>query len=278
MDTEKINNLKTKAIELREVVISVVYKVEYGNIASSLGLADIMAALYFNFLKIDSKKPNKKDRDRIIVSRQKVIPLQYSALYMLGFMDRTNLYTLGQMNSIIQTSPDMSKCKGIDISSTGYGQGISQGIGMAISLKRDKKQSKVYVIVGDNECNQGQVWEAMTTAVKYKLDNLVILIDNSIPSDLIEHDVYENKNLYEKFKVFGFETRKINGNDMKEICNTLEFLIKQKNGKPKCIVCDTIKGRDVSFMENVPSWNDTIPTKEQYEQAISELRELRGKD
>lgn len=278
MDTEKINNLKTKAIELREVVISVVYKVEYGNIASSLGLADIMAALYFNFLKIDSKKPNKKDRDRIIVSRQKVVPLQYSALYLLGFMDRTNLYTLGQMNSIIQTSPDMSKCKGIDISSTGYGQGISQGIGMAISLKRDKKPSKVYVIVGDNECNQGQVWEAMTTAVKYKLDNLVILIDNSMPSDLIEYDIYENKNLYEKFKVFGFETRKINGNDMEEICSILEFLIKQKNGKPKCIVCDTTKGRDVSFMENVPSWNDTIPTKEQYEQAISELRELRGKD
>lgn len=266
-----MQNLKAKAVECRQVVLSVVYKVEFGNIATSLGLTDIITAIYFNFLNIDAKNPDWSNRDRFILSRKNVIPLQYSALYLLGFLDRTNLYSLGKAKSIIQTSPDMHKCDGIDISSTAYGQGISQGVGMAIACKRDEIDNKVFVIAGDNECTEGQTWEAASTAVKYNLDNFILIIDNSMQSDILTDDIYENKNLREKFKAFGFETRQINGNDMEEIVPTLEFILAQKNGKPKCIVCDTIKGKGVSFMENSPLWNTAIPTKEQFETAMHEL-------
>lgn len=275
MDTEKIDYLKTKAIELRQVVLSLVYKVEYGNIASSLSLTDVITAIYFNFMNIDAKNPDWVERDRFILSRKNVVPLQYSALYLLGFLDRTNLYSLGQMKSIIQTSPDMNKCSGIDISSTSYGQGVAQGVGMAIGLKRDKNPAHVYVIAGDNECSQGQVLESIEIAVKYKLDNLILVIDNSMQSDIISNDIYANKNLREKLKVFGFETRQIDGHDLTEIVQTIEFMLSQKNEKPKCIICDTIKGKGVSFMENVSSWNNQIPTTEQFEQAMNELGGVR---
>lgn len=270
MDIEKIDYLKEKATELRQVVVSLVFKVEFGNVATSLGLADVVTAIYFNFINVDAKNPDWNKRDRFILSRKNVIPIQYSALYLLGFLDRTNLYSLGQMNSLVQTSLDMNKCAGIDISSTSYGQGLSQGVGMAIASKCDKTNSKVFVVVGDNECNEGQIWEAVGTATRYKLDNLVLVIDNSMQSD-ISNEMHENKNLREKFKVFGFETRQIDGNDMDEIVNTFEFLLKQDNSKPKCIICDTIKGKGVSFMEKVPTWDSTIPTKEQLERALYEL-------
>lgn len=271
LDIEKIEQLKTKAIELRQVVLSVVYKVQYGNIASSLALSDLVTAIYFNFMNIDSKKPNWDERDRFILSRKNVIPLQYSALYLLGFLDRTNLYSLGDMKSVVQTSPDMNKFNGIDISSTGYGQGLSQGVGMALAFKRDKKFNKVFVILGDNECNEGQIWEASSSASKYKLDNLIVIVDNSMLSDTPHDDITQNNNLREKFKAFGFETQHIDGNDMSEIITSLAFVSTQKNGKPKCLICDTVKGKGVSFMENVPSWNDTTPTKEQFERAMLEL-------
>lgn len=271
LDTEKLDYLNAKAIEVKEVVLSLVYKVKFGNIASSLGLSDVITAIYFNFLNIDAKNPNWEQRDRFILSRKNTIPLQYSVLYLLGFLDRTNLYSLGQMKSLVQTSPDMHKCSGIDISSSAYGQGLSQGVGMAIACKRDSFNNKVYVVIGDNECSEGQVWEALNTAKKYKLDNLILFVDNSAVTEIIENDFNDYKNLKEKFKAFGLETRQIDGHDMEQIVTTLEFITEQKNGKPKCIICDTIKGKGVSFMENVPHWNSTIPNKEQFQQAMYEL-------
>lgn len=272
MDIEKIDYLKEKAIELREVLLSVVYKVEFGNTASCLGLADIMTALYFNFLIIDSKNPSLYERDRFILSRPNTLPLQYAALYLLGFLDKTNLYSLGQLKHRNNNILNNDKLAGIDISNVANGQGVSQGVGMALSLKRDKQSSKVYVIVGDNECSEGQVWEALNTASKYCLDNLILIIDNSTQFDTTTHDIHENKNLREKLKAFGFETQQIDGNDIAQIVNSLDFMLLQKNGKPKCLICDNIKGKGVSFMENVPTWNYTVPTKDQFEKAMNELR------
>lgn len=272
MDIEKIDYLKEKAIELREIVLSVVYKVEFGNIASSLGLADIMTALYFNYLIIDSKNPDLYERDRFILSRQNTLPLQYSALYLLGFLDKTNLYSLGQLKYRNNNNLANNKLAGVDITSVASGQGVSQGVGMALSLKRDKQSSKVYVILGDNECNEGQVWEAFNTASKYCLDNFILIIDNSTQFDNTTHDIHENKNLREKLKAFGFETQQIDGNDIAQILTTLDFMLLQKNGKPKCVICDNIKGKGVSFMENVPTWNYTIPNKDQFEKAMNEVR------
>lgn len=272
MDIEKIDYLKEKAIELREVVLSVVYKVEFGNLASSLGLADIMTALYFNYLNIDAKNPEFIERDRFILSRQNVLPLQYSALYLLGFLDKTNLYSLGQLKHNNTNNPNNDKLSGIDISTIAYGQGASQGVGMAISLKRDNISSNVFTIVGDNECSEGQIWEAVNTASKYNLDNFILIVDNSTQYDTFKNDIHENKNLREKFKAFGCETNQVDGNDMSEIIKTLDFMLSQNNGKPKCLICDNIKGKGVSFMENVPSWNYTIPNKDQFERAMHEVR------
>ncbi len=267
-----IEELKEQAKELRKTALTMIYQAQSGHPGGSLSAADIVTALYFREMKIDPSSPRWPDRDRMVLSKGHVCPILYSALALKGYFDEEVLSTLRREGAILQGHPDMKKCPGIDISTGSLGQGISCGAGMALAGKRDHKDYRVFVLVGDGECDEGQVWEAAEAAVKYKLDNLVVFVDNNrLQNDGICEDIMPTRDLKEKFQAFGFESYRINGHSMDEIVATLELVRNRKNGRPKAIVCDTVKGKGVSFMENVPSWHGVAPNEEEYKTAMEEL-------
>ncbi|WP_411813516.1 transketolase [Bacillus stercoris] len=267
-----IAELQEKAIELRKTAVTMIYEAQSGHPGGSLSAADIITALYFKEMKIDPKNPKWEDRDRFVLSKGHVAPIQYAALALRGFVPYESVYKLRQYGSPFQGHPDMKKCPGIDISTGSLGQGLSCGVGMALAGKRDDKDYRVFAMVGDGECQEGQIWEAVQTAVKYSLDNLIVFVDNNrLQIDGFCDEVMPLQDIEKKFEVFGFETKRIDGHSMEEIVETLDIVTKTKNGKPKCIVADTIKGKGVSYMENICSWHGVAPKEEEYEQALEEL-------
>ena len=267
-----IEELEAKAIELREASVTMVYEAQSGHPGGSLSAADFVTALYFNEMTIDPKNPDWEDRDRFVLSKGHVAPIQYSALAIKGYVPYETIYTLREYGSPFQGHPDSKKCPGIDISTGSLGQGLSCAVGMALAGKLDEKSYRTFAVVGDGECQEGQIWEAAQTAVKYKLDNLIVIVDdNGLQIDGPTEEIMPNQDLEEKFKVFGFETKRIDGHSMEEIVKTLEEIRGSKNGKPKCIVCNTVKGKGVSYMENVVEWHGKAPNEEQYKQAMAEL-------
>lgn len=266
--------LEEKAVELRKTVLTMIYKAQSGHPGGSLSAADIMAALYFHVMNVDPENPKWEDRDRFVLSKGHVCPVLYSALIMRGFIDQSAVDTLRKQGSLLQGHPDMKRCPGVEISTGSLGQGISCAAGMAIAGKRDRKDYMVYTLLGDGECNEGQVWEAAQAANKYRLDNLVVIVDNNrLQNDGPAEQVMPTEDLAGKFAAFGFETTRINGHKMEEIVTTLEAMQASRNGKPKCIVCNTVKGRGVSFMENVAKWHGVAPDEAEYAQAMREVEE-----
>ncbi|MGL6202011.1 MAG: transketolase [Lachnospiraceae bacterium] len=269
-----VQELEKQSIELKKKVISMIYKAQSGHPGGSLSAADFVTALYFREMNVDPKNPKWADRDRFVLSKGHVCPIQYAALATLGYFDESELDTLRQEGSKLQGHPDMNKCPGIDISTGSLGQGLACGVGMAISAKRDQRDYRVFVVVGDGECQEGEIWEAAQTAFKYQLDNLVVFVDNNnLQIDGITDVVMPNIHLGKKFEAFGFDTYEINGHDMQEIVNTLDRIRMTKNGRPKCIFANTIKGKGVSYMENECGWHGAAPNEEQYNLAIKELDE-----
>ncbi|WP_328285169.1 transketolase [Bacillus sp. 1NLA3E] len=267
-----VEELKQKAIELRKAALTMIHKAQSGHPGGSLSAADIVAALYFREMNVDPNNPKWEDRDRFVLSKGHVCPIQYSALALLGFVPYETIYTLREFGSPFQGHPDMKKCPGIDISTGSLGQGLSCAVGMALGGKRDSKDYRVFAILGDGECQEGQIWEAAQSAVKYQLDNLVVFVDdNGLQIDGTTDEIMPNQDLEKKFHAFGFETRRIDGHSMEEIVETLDYVREAKNGKPKCIVCNTVKGKGVSFMENVVGWHGVAPNDEQFELAIAEV-------
>ncbi|HEY8891198.1 MAG TPA: transketolase [Clostridium sp.] len=267
-----VEELKKKAIELRKTVLTMIHEAKSGHPGGSLSAADVVAALYFKEMNIDPKNPKWEDRDRFILSKGHVCPIQYAALATLGYFPYEVIHTLRQYGSILQGHPDMKKCPGIDISTGSLGQGFSVGVGMALAGKRDEKDYRVFVIVGDGESQEGQIWEAAQTAVKYGLDNLVVFIDdNGLQCDGTCEEIMPTQDIEKKFKAFGFETTRINGHSMEEIVESLDYMREADNGRPKCIVLNTVKGKGVSFMENVVSWHGVAPNDEEYAKAMEEV-------
>lgn len=272
MDAEKISYLKKKANDLRKIVVTMIYEAQSGHPGGSLSVADFITALYYSEMKIDPNNPKWPDRDRFILSKGHVCPIQYAALGDLGFFDREVLHTLRKEGSILQGHPDMKKCPGIDISTGSLGQGFACGAGMALVAKRDNKDYRVFVVIGDGESQEGEIWEAAQICNKYQLDNVIVFLDyNNLQLDGTCDQVMPLGDIIGKFTSFGFETYEINGNCMEEIVETLDTIRARKNGKPKFILGHTIKGKGVSYMENVCAWHGMAPNKEQYEQAMKDL-------
>lgn len=272
MKDVSVQELKQKAIELRKTTLTMIHEAKSGHPGGSLSVADMVAALYFREMNIDPKNPKWEDRDRFILSKGHVCPIQYSALAMLGYFPYETIHTLRQYGSILQGHPDMKKCPGIDISTGSLGQGLSVGVGMALASKRDEKDYKVFVVVGDGESQEGQIWEAAQTSVKYGLDNLYVIIDdNGLQCDGVCDYIMPNQDIEKKFEAFGFETRRIDGHSMEEIVDTLNKMRVIKNEKPKCIVLNTVKGKGVSFMENVVDWHGMAPNADEYKIAMEEV-------
>lgn len=268
------DELREKAKELRKMLLTMIYKAQSGHPGGSLSATDIVASLYFHTLRVDPKNPKWEDRDRFVLSKGHVCPVLYSALIMRGFISEDTIGTLRKQGSILQGHPDMKRCPGIEISTGSLGQGISCAVGMAIAGKMDKKEYRVYTLLGDGECDEGQVWEAAQAANKYQLDNLTVIIDNNgLQNDGFAKDIMPTLDLRAKFEAFGFQAVRIDGHNVDEITAALDFMKTQKNGKPKCIVCNTVKGKGVSFMENVAIWHGLAPNDEQYAQAMEDVEE-----
>ncbi|OON94877.1 MAG: transketolase [Candidatus Epulonipiscioides saccharophilum] len=272
-DKELVKKLQEQAKTIRLTLLEMIYKAQSGHPGGSLSATDFMTALYFNEMKVDPENPKWEDRDRFVLSKGHVCPVLYTCLGLKGYFAKENLFTLRQEGSILQGHPDMKRCPGIDISTGSLGQGISVAVGMAIAGKRDEKDYRVFTLLGDGETNEGQVWEAAQTASKYQLDNLVVIIDNNnLQNDNSCDVVMPTLDIAKKFEAFGFETYTINGHNMEEIVDALTAA-REKSGKPKCIVGKTIKGKGVSFMENVVMWHGMAPNEKEYTQAIKDIKE-----
>ncbi len=275
---KKLNvaQLENTCIDLKKNVVSMIYKAQSGHPGGSLSVAEFVTACYFREMNVDPKNPRWADRDRFVLSKGHVCPAQYAALAMKGFFPMDVLDTLRKEGSILQGHPDMKKCPGIDISTGSLGQGLACGVGMAIAAKMDKKDYRVFVAVGDGECNEGEIWEACGTAYKYKLDNLVVFLDyNNLQIDGTCEEIMPPIDLGAKFRAFGFDVYEIDGNNMNQMVAALELADAVKNGKPKCIFGHTVKGKGVSFMENQCAWHGVAPNEEQYKQAEKELEAQR---
>ena len=271
---EKVTYLKECAKQLRKTALTMIYTAQSGHPGGSFSVADIIAALYFDELNIDPQNPQWAERDRFVLSKGHVCPIQYAALIQRGFMEKSEIYTLRKKGSRLQGHPDMKRTPGIDISTGSLGQGLSCAVGMAIGLKRDGKSSRVFVIVGDGESDEGQVWEAIMAASKYNLDNLIVFVDNNgLQNDGACEEIMPTRDLAVKYAAFGCEVYQINGNKMEEIVDILDVIRNTHNGKPIVIVAKTIKGKGVSFMENVVKWHGIAPNDVEYKQAMKELEE-----
>ena len=266
-----ISDLKCKAIELKKTLLQMIHEAKSGHPGGSLSAADMITALYFHEMNVDPQNPKWEDRDRFVLSKGHVCPVLYSALMLKGFFPMDEVHNLRKKGSILQGHPDMKRTPGVDISTGSLGQGLSTAVGMAIAAKRDNRSLRVFVMVGDGECNEGQIWEAAQSAYKYQLDNLLVLVDNNtLQNDGICDVIMPTLDLAMKFKAFGFDTLEINGHSMEEIVEAFDKM-RGYHGKPKAIIAHTVKGKGVSFMENVVMWHGMAPDKDQYDLAVKEI-------
>ena len=256
---------------IRKDIVSMLTESASGHPGGSLSAADIVTTLFFNEMNIDPKNPKMEDRDRFVLSKGHAAPVLYSALARRGFFDPKELLTLRKFGSNLQGHPNMNDLPGIDMSTGSLGQGISAAVGMALAGKTDKKDYRVYALLGDGELEEGQVWEAAMCAAHYKLDNLTIFIDfNGLQIDGDITKVMNPSPIDKKFEAFGWNVLVIDGHNYDEILEAIEKA-KDHKGQPTAIVCKTVKGKGVSFMENEASWHGTAPSKEQCEKAIAEI-------
>ena len=274
MDIPKneIEFLNEKARELRCNIISMIHAAKSGHPGGSLSAADIMTVLYWNELRVKPQDPKWPERDRVILSKGHTCPVIYAALAMKGFFDMSVLQTLRKMGSILQGHPDMKKVPGLDMTSGSLGQGLSVGVGMAIGAKADRLDSRVYVILGDGEIQEGQIWEAAMSAAKYKLDNLVAIVDvNNLQVDGFCSDIMSIEPADQKWEAFGWETIRIDGHDIRQILDAFAKA-KQVKGRPVCIIAETVKGKGVDYMENVCEWHGMSPNDEECQRALCQLK------
>ena len=256
---------------IRKDIVSMLTESASGHPGGSLSAADVVTTLFFNEMNIDPKNPKMADRDRFVLSKGHAAPVLYSALARRGFFDPKELLTLRKFGSNLQGHPNMNDLPGIDMSTGSLGQGISAAVGMALAGKTDKKDYRVYALLGDGELEEGQVWEAAMCAAHYKLDNLTIFIDfNGLQIDGDITKVMNPSPIDKKFEAFGWNVLVIDGHNYDEILEAIEK-VKNHKGQPTAIVCKTVKGKGVSFMENEASWHGTAPSKEQCEKAIAEI-------
>jgi transketolase len=263
--------LERMAIQIRKDIILMIHEANAGHPGGSLSAADIVTALYFRIMRIDPERPNWPDRDRFILSKGHACPVWYSALANRGYFDRSHLKTLRKLNSILQGHADMNKTPGIDMTVGSLGQGLSVGVGMALSARYLKKDYHTWVVIGDGETQEGSIWEAAMSASKWGLDNLTAILDkNGLQNDTFVKDVMPIEPLAEKWQAFGWHILEIDGHNMDQIVRSLETALSIK-GKPTIVIANTIKGKGVSFMENVPIWHGKAPNDEQTRQALAEI-------
>ena len=271
MTPSEKKQLQVTACKIRQGIVESTYCAKCGHPGGSLSAADMFTYLYNKELNVNPADPKWEDRDRFVLSKGHTAPGLYAALAHRGFFPVEELKQLRKLGHFLQGHPNMNSVPGVDMSTGSLGQGISTACGMALAAKVKGKDYRVYTLLGDGEIQEGQVWEACMFASHYNLDNLVVIVDNN--GLQIDGDVAKVMSPYpitDKLEAFGFHVTAIDGHDFDQIEAALNEA-KTVKGKPSAIVMKTVKGKDVSFMENLASWHGVAPNKEQYEQAMAEL-------
>ena len=265
-----IKELKGMALQLRCNVLEMIGVGKAGHWGGSVSLAETMAVLYFHSMKVDKKNPLNPERDRLLLSKGHAALIQYAALCELGYFPREELQKVKSLNGLLQGHPDLT-VPGIEAVTGSLGQGLSLGVGMALALRLDKKPNQVYVIMGDGEQSEGQLWEAAMAANNFKLDNLTAFIDwNKIQATGRTEDIFSIPDLDKKWRAFGWEVLTVDGHDVEKLIAVVEQA-KAIKGKPALIILDTIKGKGVSFAENTPTYHNGIFDQAKFDQAKAEL-------
>ena len=272
MDAVTKKQLQIKACTVRMGVIEGVFNAKSGHPGGSLSVADILTYLYFDHMNVDPKNPKDENRDRFVLSKGHTAPALYAVLANKGFFPVSEIKNLRKPGAMLQGHPSMNRTPGVDMSTGSLGQGISTAVGMALAGKIDKKDYRVYTVLGDGEIEEGQVWEAAMFAAAKGLDNLCAVVDNN--NLQIDGSIAEVNSPYpipEKFRAFGWNVIEIYGHSFDEIDAAFKAAAEFK-GKPTAIIAKTVKVKGVSFMEDQCSWHGTAPNAEQYEQAMNELK------
>jgi transketolase len=276
VSAERATELEAIADQIRFHVIDMVHTVQSGHISPGLGAADIMASLFFEVMRIDPRDPAKQDRDRFVLSKGHSCPVLYATLALRGYFPVEELKTLRQMGSRLQGHPVAGTVPGIDATTGSLGMGACQAVGMALEGRLTRKDYKVWALLGDGELNEGAIWETAATAAKYKLGNVVFIVDrNGLQTDGACETVMPMEPIDKKFEAFNWHVMKVDGHNMPEVVATLAAARKYRGG-PICVIAKTIKGKGVRFMENTTEWHAKPPNDEQYARAIAELRGSRA--
>ncbi len=270
--------LENIAKEIRKNIILTAYKGKTGHLASAFSTVEIMTALYFGgILQYDKSNPYWSERDKVIVSKGHASLALYSVLKLIGYITQEELNTYCQPGSVLGGEPKYGDIPGVEATTGSLGHGLSFAVGIAIANKLDEKKSKVYVILGDGECQEGSVWEAILSAANYKLDNLTVILDrNNLQAMGETEDILKLEPFSKKWESFGWNVEEVDGHDIDELIKVLKVDRIEKRKKPKVIIANTIKGKGVSFMENEPIWHYRMPNVEEMKIVQRELEILEG--
>lgn len=271
MDSGRVRELQIIAARVRKNAVTGVYHAKSGHPGGSLSVADVLTYLYFEAMQVDPKNPHDPNRDRFVLSKGHCAPGLYGVLAEKGFFSPDEMASLRKVGHFLQGHPDMKRVPGVDMSTGSLGQGVSAANGMALAAKIDKKDYRVYTVTGDGELEEGQVWEAAMFAPHFKLDNLTLFVDNNgLQIDGEVTKVMNPMPIREKYEAFGWHVLEVDGHDF---CQIEKAVLEAKTvkGKPTAIICKTVKGKGVSFMEGQASWHGVAPNEEQYRTALAEL-------
>lgn len=276
--SQSLSELETIANSIREDIIKMLEHAGSGHSAGPLGLADIFTALYFDILKHDPKRPNWSERDILILSNGHCVPVRYAAMAHAGYFEMKELMTLRQFGSRLQGHPERTKLPGLESTSGPLGSGLSQACGMSLAMRMDNQTHRwIYTVMGDGELDEGNVWEAAMLAAKYKLHNIIGIIDrNNIQIDGPTESVMPLEDLHDKWDSFGWQVIDIDGNNIEAVIDACA-MGRANTTKPTMIIAQTIPGQGVDFMEYNFTWHGKPPDHDQAKKALHELRTLGGK-
>ncbi|MBA7499487.1 MAG: transketolase [Clostridia bacterium] len=273
-----INGLNEKARQLRLDALKMIHRRGQGHPGGSLSAAEIMTALFFHHMQIDSTRPDWPERDRFILSKGHACAILYPALARRGYFSLEELSRWGHLGSFLQGHPDRLKTPGVEMTAGFLGHGLPIGVGLCLAARLKGLSYHTYILLGDGECQCGVLWEGAMTAAKYKLSNLIVIVDyNDVQLDGPVHEIMPLEPLVEKWKSFNFATVEINGHNMREVIEALD-MAKEIHSQPTVIIAHTTKGKGVSFMENKAEWHGLAPNDAQYAQAVAELKGKRRDD
>ena len=275
-NNDTVKRLYRIAQQLRVDVVEMIGVGKAGHLGGSVSLAEIVAALYFHKLRFDPKNVGDPDRDRFLLSKGHAVLIQYAALIEHGIIPRSEIKQVKTLAGLLQGHPDMAKTPGMEAVTGSLGQGLSIGVGMALALRLDGRPSRVYVIMGDGELSEGQLWEAAMAARRFGVDNLTAIVDrNRVQATGPTKEVFDIPDIERKWEAFGWHVLTVNGHDVADVLTALDTAAHVK-GQPSVIVADTVKGKGISFAEHNAGFHNGMFTEDQYRQAMAELETRRA--